>query len=334
MNFRPYLYMDFRELPSLLTVKLHILMNMESTLGQIIVMNISTLTAVNAIAMPKAGPAGIGISPNGATLYVIYNNGDDSGYGGLSIINVSTNSIIGNVISIPNTWGVAVAPSGQYAYITQSTHPTSNVVIISTATNSVIGYIPFVGSTYGVAFDPVAPYAVVSEASNNSLAIINTTTSTIVGILPTPVGFFGLSFSPNGQYIYATDFGNNKIDIINFLSGESVSYTQNPTWGVGIFTANIMVSDANTLPATVYNSLTYNVLDLFRAKIPITLTNYQSTAVATNTPIAIGTTPTGNIIGFNAIAYQQYETCNLNNAEFFFQNGTIATSWMERELSE
>ena len=51
--------------------------------------------------------------------------------------------------------------------------------------------------------------------------------------------------------------------------------------------------------------------------------------MAANTPIAIGTTTTGNIIGFNAIKYKQYETCNLNNAEFFFANGTLATSWME-----
>lgn len=65
--------------------------------------------------------------------------------------------------------------------------------------------------------------------------------------------------------------------------------------------------------------------------LPITLTNYQSTAVAANTPLAIGTSNslTGNIIGFNAIAYQQYETCNLNNAEFFFANGTIISSWLE-----
>ena len=66
--------------------------------------------------------------------------------------------------------------------------------------------------------------------------------------------------------------------------------------------------------------------------LPITFTNYQSTAVSANTPLAIGTTTAGNIIGFNAIAYQQYETCNLNNAEFFLANGTVLNSWMEGNI--
>ncbi|MDE1834893.1 MAG: LamG domain-containing protein, partial [Candidatus Micrarchaeota archaeon] len=67
------------------------------------------------------------------------------------------------------------------------------------------------------------------------------------------------------------------------------------------------------------------------AYLPVTLTNYQGAALATNTPIAIGVLNafTGNVIGFNATKYQQYETCNLNNAEFFYANGTIITSWLE-----
>lgn len=66
--------------------------------------------------------------------------------------------------------------------------------------------------------------------------------------------------------------------------------------------------------------------------LPITITNYQGTAVTANTPIAIGTDSSGNIIGFNALAYQQYETCNLNNAEFFLSNGMVLNSWMEGNM--
>ena len=65
------------------------------------------------------------------------------------------------------------------------------------------------------------------------------------------------------------------------------------------------------------------------AYLPITFTNYQDVAVAANTPLAVGTTSSGSIIGFNALAYQQYETCNLNNGEFFLSNGTVLNSWME-----
>lgn len=70
------------------------------------------------------------------------------------------------------------------------------------------------------------------------------------------------------------------------------------------------------------------------AYLPITFTNPSATAVPANTPIAIGVLNTaGNsVIGFNAVKYSQYETCNLNNGEFFFANGTIAYSWMEGNI--
>ncbi len=67
--------------------------------------------------------------------------------------------------------------------------------------------------------------------------------------------------------------------------------------------------------------------------IPINVMNQQSIAVSANTPIAIGSYGYyGNVIGFNALKYSQYYTCNLDNAEFFFANGTIATSWLEGNI--
>ena len=70
--------------------------------------------------------------------------------------------------------------------------------------------------------------------------------------------------------------------------------------------------------------------------LPINVINQNSIPVSANTPIAIGTTApsfnSGNIIGFNALAYSQYYTCNLNNAEFFYANGTIIPSWLEGNI--
>ncbi len=79
-----------------------------------------------------------------------------------------------------------------------------------------------------------------------------------------------------------------------------------------------------TPPVTPSNVLYY---------IPINVMNQQSIAVSANTPIAIGSYGYyGNVIGFNALKYSQYYTCNLDNAEFFFANGTIATSWLEGNI--
>ena len=100
-----------------------------------------------------------------------------------------------------------------------------------------------------------------------------------------------------------------------------------------ILSAFFLINMANALAAT-----SIKVPPGIQYYLPITVTNYQGTAVAANTPIAIGTNFIGGnalssantvMTGFNAVAYQQYETCNLNNAEFFLGNGTVLNSWME-----
>ena len=72
--------------------------------------------------------------------------------------------------------------------------------------------------------------------------------------------------------------------------------------------------------------------------LPVNVINYQNKALAQNTPIAVGVSntiaslPFNGIIGFNALAYSQYYTCNLNNAEWFYTNGTIIPSWLEGNI--
>ena len=65
--------------------------------------------------------------------------------------------------------------------------------------------------------------------------------------------------------------------------------------------------------------------------VPITFTNNQNSALGTDSQLAIGV-DSGNIIGFDAAAYQPYESCNLGNAEFFLANGTVLNSWMEGNI--
>ena len=79
------------------------------------------------------------------------------------------------------------------------------------------------------------------------------------------------------------------------------------------------------------NSGSPNVPPGISAYVPITFTNMQDSAVAANSQLAIGVN-NGNVTGFNAIAYQPYEACNLDNAEFFLSNGTVLDSWMEGNI--
>ncbi len=67
------------------------------------------------------------------------------------------------------------------------------------------------------------------------------------------------------------------------------------------------------------------------AYLPITFTNSQDAVVTANSQLAVGVVAS-DVIGFNAIAYQQYESCNLANVEFFLGNGMVLNSWMEGNI--
>ena len=87
---------------------------------------------------------------------------------------------------------------------------------------------------------------------------------------------------------------------------------------------NYNYTGVNIDPITVPTKINYY--------LPITFTNYQSSALTANTQLSIGATQSGNIIGFNSLAYKTYENSTLNNIEFFYPNGTLINSWMEGNI--
>ncbi len=70
--------------------------------------------------------------------------------------------------------------------------------------------------------------------------------------------------------------------------------------------------------------------------LPITFHNSQNSVLAYNTTLPIGvvgnTISTNKILGFNALNYKNYETCNLQNTIFFYSNGTVIPSFLEGNI--
>lgn len=84
---------------------------------------------------------------------------------------------------------------------------------------------------------------------------------------------------------------------------------------VGIFLVGILLIALFSTPVTAIT-----VPAKIVAFVPITFNNSQSLSLPSNSQIPIF---------INASKYSNYYTCNLNNAEFFYSNGTIAYSWLE-----
>ncbi len=57
--------------------------------------------------------------------------------------------------------------------------------------------------------------------------------------------------------------------------------------------------------------------------IPINIINAQTSAFPSNGQL---------MVEINSSAYKSYESNNLQNIEFFYQNGTIIPSWLEGDL--
>ena len=111
--------------------------------------------------------------------------------------------------------GVAFAPSGTYAYVTNQN--SNNVMIINTATNAIVGTVSGIfDGPGGVAFSPSGTFAYITDQYLNEVLIVSTATNSVTGtitgnfVLPS-----GVAFSPSGTFAYVVNYNDNNAMIIN-----------------------------------------------------------------------------------------------------------------------
>ncbi len=178
---------------------------------------------------------------------------------------------------------------------------------------------------YSVAITKAVPKVSINVAGV-TVSKPNTTETIRVPILPSQ-STYNLTIVLNGSALNNLGFSYN------------ISYGGAP---VGGYSANITSSSVNRtlklddLPAGKPTRITfdaagnnnYTAVDPTASVIPtgivyyvpITITNSQTTATSGNFQ---------QMIEFNSLAYQQYESSNLQNIVFFYTNGTLIPSWLE-----
>ena len=131
-------------------------------------------------------------------------------------------SIPNSIINVgQNPEGIAISPSGAYAYVTNfygsGFSLNGNITVINLATDSISKrittgfYLPF-----GISFSPSGTYAYVANGGSNNVVIINTASNTVVNSIIS--GFSGpeeVALSPSGTYAYVANYGSNNVVIIN-----------------------------------------------------------------------------------------------------------------------
>jgi YVTN family beta-propeller protein len=106
---------------------------------------------------------------------------------------------------------IAIAPTGNFGYVTHGSFVHS-VTVINTATNSVVTDIPIpVDVTISAAVTPNGAFVYVtclSFSTGSKLAVIDTATNTLVATVPLPATFApGVAINPDGTLAYVANNG-------------------------------------------------------------------------------------------------------------------------------
>lgn len=143
-----------------------------------------------------------------------------------------------------------------------------------------------------------------TATSYQTYNVVNTLTFNAMAIAHSAIGLGGTQVITSYVYNGASPYSYNLLVynstgsvfsqiFSNFITYNSVAFIQNPTWGIGSFTANVYVSDSATVTERVSNSLGYMVLST-TTTIPQDNTGGLpgTTSVRTTTSSATTTTST------------------------------------------
>jgi DNA-binding beta-propeller fold protein YncE len=162
------------------------------------------------------GSAYIAVSPNGETVYVASNSGDDGAQpvpSQLEVVSITAKKVI-KIINQGNTApsGLAANPNGTEVYESFNSNAPSvgdGLHVLDTASNTISHQIPI--SSLGIAFSADGNYAYVANSSPGGVSVIETSKNKVVSETAIATGStFSwpncIALRANGEDLYATNF--------------------------------------------------------------------------------------------------------------------------------
>jgi YVTN family beta-propeller protein len=215
-------------------------------------------------------PGGVAITPDGATAYVVDNNGGGA-HGDVTPIDTATNTA-GSTIPVGGfPYAIAITPDGGTAYTTNGGDDT--VTPIDTATNTAGSPITVGAFPVAIAITPDGGTAYVANGNDGTVTPIDTATNTAG--TPITVGSFpeAIAITPDGATAYVANEGDGTVTPI-----ETATNTAGTAITAGAFPIAIAITpDGGT--AYLANSGDG------------TVTPINTATNAAGTPIAVGSTP-------------------------------------------
>lgn len=198
----------------------------------------TTASLVTATVAVGVGPATAAVSPDGSRVYVVNTCYLGVNYmctppleGSVSVIDAGSASV---VATIPVEWAptsVAVSPSDQWVYVSDSLAYPNTVSVISTATDAVVRNItiPVGYGARGVVPSPDGQWLYVvlgactsTECTRGHLAVVNALTGKVLAVTEVGQSPYRLAVSPDGSRVYVVNgctnygcTGNGTVSVID-----------------------------------------------------------------------------------------------------------------------
>ncbi len=192
-----------------------------SNSNTITVIDTSSKTVVGDPIPVGHGPAGIGVSPDGAWVYV---SNEDANT--VSIINAKTLAIVGDPIPVlSKPCGIAFGMGGARAYVAHC--GAGKVVVIDTATRQIIHTTAVIASNaIGAAASPNGEYIFVTDNNNGMIIRLATGTNATFTSKRIFVRPNGLAVSIDGKTLYVANSQDSTlmfVDATKLTLNDSVS---------------------------------------------------------------------------------------------------------------
>jgi YVTN family beta-propeller protein len=185
------------------------------------VIDTATNTVVATVPV-GSNPQSVAVTPDGTYAYVVNSASNTSPFcpfgsnpGSVSVVSTLTNTVVATIPLGDAPAGVAIAPNGTSAYVTN--YADSTISAIDTFSNTVTATIPGGPNPCSVAFTQRGAQAYVFDQGNQgkTISVINTATGAITTTISTAASGEGpIALSPDGATLYVP-LGLGYVSVIN-----------------------------------------------------------------------------------------------------------------------
>ena len=221
---------------------------------------LKTAATVSSGCAPGQPPQSIGVSPDGAYLYI-----PDYGSGVVSVLDTDTNTAVATVTVGTNPIAVSATPDGDYVYVANKGAGT--VSVIDTATNTIAATVTVGTNPVAVSALPDSSKVYVANIADGTISVIGTATNTVVATLTVGIGPIAIAVTPNGSHAYVANAGDGTVSVIATatdtivatpaVGSTPVALVVNPD-GLHVYVANsvsrtvsVIATGTNTVSASV-----------------------------------------------------------------------------------